>query len=96
MTPSPPIARRSNTLSSSLGLGEKLFASSEERKFAVAIEAGLAEVETGLFAEMSFTDDIADATSRYLLDAGGKRVRPTLTLLTAQLGSGAKIGRAHV
>jgi heptaprenyl diphosphate synthase len=89
VTPSPPLARRSNTLSSSLGLGEKLFASSEERKFAVAIEAGLAEVESGLLAEMSFTDDIADVTSRYLLDAGGKRVRPTLTLLTAQLGEGA-------
>ena len=88
VTPSPPLARRSNTLSSSLGLGEKLFASSEERKFAVAIEDGLAEVETGLLAEMSFTDDIADVTSRYLLEAGGKRVRPTLTLLTAQLGTG--------
>ena len=89
MTPSPPLARRSNTLSSSLGLGEKLFASSEERKFAVAIEDGLTEVESGLLAELSFTDDIANVTSRYLLDAGGKRVRPTLTLLTAQLGSGA-------
>jgi heptaprenyl diphosphate synthase len=88
MNPSPPLARRSNTLSSSLGLGEKLFASSEERRFAVAIEDGLAEVETGLLAEMSFTDDIADVTSRYLLEAGGKRVRPTLTLLTAQLGQG--------
>jgi heptaprenyl diphosphate synthase len=88
MNPSPPLARRSNTLSSSLGLGEKLFASSEERKFAVAIEDGLAEVEAGLLNEMSFTDDIADVTSRYLLEAGGKRVRPTLTLLTAQLGQG--------
>jgi len=37
---------------------------------------------------MSFADDIADVTSRYLLDAGGKRVRPVLTLLTAQLGDG--------
>ena len=88
MNPSPPLARRSNTLSSSLGLGEKLFASSEERKFAVAIEDGLADVEEGLLAQMSFTDDIADATSRYLLEAGGKRIRPTLTLLTAQLGDG--------
>jgi heptaprenyl diphosphate synthase len=88
MNPSPPLARRSNTLSSSLGLGEKLFASSEERKFAVAIEDGLAEVESGLLNEMSFTDDIADVTSRYLLEAGGKRVRPTLTLLAAQLGQG--------
>ncbi len=88
MTPSAPFARRSNTLSSSLGLGEKLFASSEERAFAAAIERGLAEVESGLLERVAFADEIADVTSRYLLEAGGKRVRPTLTLLTAQLGSG--------
>jgi heptaprenyl diphosphate synthase len=85
---SPAPARRSSTLSSSLGLGEKLFASSEERQFADAIEQGLAEVEAALLKEMSFSDDLADVTTRYLLEAGGKRVRPTLTLLTAQLGSG--------
>ncbi|CAN5237683.1 polyprenyl synthetase family protein [soil metagenome] len=84
----PPLARRSNTLSSSLGLGEKLFASSEERHFVDALEQGLEQVEAGLLAQMSFADDIADVTSRYLLDAGGKRVRPTLALLTAQLGTG--------
>ncbi len=83
-----PIARRSNTLSSSLGLGEKLFASSDERKFADAIEQGLKTVEAGLLDQMRFADEIADVTSRYLLDAGGKRVRPVLTLLTAQLGTG--------
>jgi heptaprenyl diphosphate synthase len=88
VTPSAPFARRSNTLSSSLGLGEKLFASSEERAFAAAIERGLAEVESGLLERVAFADEIADVTSRYLLEAGGKRVRPTLTLLTAQLGSG--------
>lgn len=88
MPRSAPIARRSNTLSSSLGLGEKLFASSDERRFANAIEEGLAAVEAGLLEQMSFTDDLADVTSRYLLDAGGKRVRPVLTLLTAQLGDG--------
>ncbi|HEX4445056.1 MAG TPA: polyprenyl synthetase family protein [Galbitalea sp.] len=88
MPPSAPIARRRNTLSSSLGLGEKLFASSDERKFANAIEDGLAAVEAGLLEQMSFTDDLADVTSRYLLEAGGKRVRPVLTLLTAQLGDG--------
>nr|WP_241732306.1 polyprenyl synthetase family protein [Galbitalea soli] len=37
---------------------------------------------------MAFSDDLADVTSRYLLEAGGKRVRPVLTLLTAQLGGG--------
>jgi heptaprenyl diphosphate synthase len=86
--PSVPLARRSTSLSSSLGLGEKLFASSDEKRFAAAVEAGLESVEIGLLREMSFTDDLADVTSRYLLDAGGKRVRPTLTLLTAQLGAG--------
>ncbi|MEL0627650.1 polyprenyl synthetase family protein [Salinibacterium amurskyense] len=88
MNPSVPPARRSNTLSSSLGLGEKLFASSDERRFATAIEKGLDEVEAGLLSHMGFADEIADATSRYLLEAGGKRVRPVLALLTAQLGDG--------
>lgn len=83
-----PLARRSNSLRSSLGLGEKLFASSEERHFAEALEAGLEEVELGLSAEMAFADSLADTTTRYLLDAGGKRIRPVLTLLAAQLGDG--------
>jgi len=88
VNPSVPLARRSNTLSSSLGLGEKLFASSDERRFVKAIEDGLEIIEEGLLVEMSFADDMADVTSRYLLEAGGKRVRPVLTLLTAQLGDG--------
>lgn len=89
MNPSVPSARRSNTLSSSLGLGEKLFASSDERKFVADIEQGLERVEEGLLREMSFADNLADVTTRYLFEAGGKRVRPVLTLLTAQLGSGS-------
>ncbi len=88
MTSGIPLARRSNTLRSSLGLGEKLFASSEERHFADAIEAGLESVEIRLSEEMHFADSVADVTSRYLLDAGGKRIRPALTLLAAQLGNG--------
>jgi heptaprenyl diphosphate synthase len=88
VTSSAPHARRRNTLSSSLGLGEKLFASSDERKFARAIEEGLEAVEAGLLHEMSFADNLADVTSRYLLEAGGKRIRPVLALLTAQLGTG--------
>ncbi len=89
MTWSTPLARRSKTLSASLGLGEKLFASSEERRFADAIEVALETVEAGLLREVAFADDMADVASRYLLEAGGKRVRPVLTLLTAQLGDGA-------
>ncbi len=81
-------SRRGNTLSSTLGFGERLFASAEEKKFIDAIESGLEQVELGLVRETRFADNLADVTSRYLLDAGGKRVRPVLTLLTAQLGEG--------
>ncbi|QAY74815.1 polyprenyl synthetase family protein [Agromyces protaetiae] len=55
---------------------------------AKAIDDGLDRVEAGLVDEVSFTDPIADPASRYLLEAGGKRVRPMLTLLAAQLGDG--------
>ena len=83
----PPV-RRSTMARSNLGLGEKLFASSEERHFAQAIEQGLDLVEKGLSEELSFADSLADVTTRYLLDAGGKRIRPALTVLAAQLGDG--------
>jgi heptaprenyl diphosphate synthase len=80
--------RRRHKLKSTLGLGETLFASAEDRRFAVALEDGLRVVEDGLLSEMSFADNLADVTARYLFDAGGKRIRPTLALLTAQLGRG--------
>lgn len=72
-----------------LGFVDRLFASAENRKLARTIENGLVKIEDGLFAELRFTDDLADATARYLLEAGGKRVRPMLMLLVAQLGKGA-------
>ena len=83
-----PHARRGDSLISAISLGEKLFSTASERRFADKLEQGLRAVEAGLMREMTFADSLADVTSRYLLDAGGKRVRPTLTLLTAQLGKG--------
>ncbi len=80
--------RRARSLSSTLGFGAKLFSTAEERRFAAAVEQGLDSIEQRLRVEISFADNLADVTSRYLLDAGGKRVRPTLALLTAQLGDG--------
>jgi heptaprenyl diphosphate synthase len=80
--------RRSSRLTNSLGLGDKFFSTAEERRVADSVERGLDAVETRLISDMEFADDLADVTSRYLLDAGGKRVRPTLALLTAQLGNG--------
>lgn len=49
---------------------------------------GLGQVETDLHASVSHADRLVDATSRHLVDAGGKRLRPALTLLAAQLGEG--------
>src|SRR5690606_17561865 len=37
---------------------------------------------------LSFASAIADAPARYLMEAGGKRIRPMLTLLTSELGTG--------
>jgi heptaprenyl diphosphate synthase len=83
-----PVARRSKSLSSQIGFTERLFTSAADRAMAQRIEAGLEQVEQGLLERIDFGDTIADVTSRYLLEAGGKRVRPLLTLLTAQLGDG--------
>ncbi len=88
MTARAPVARRSKSLSAQFGLTERLFLSASERSMASAIERGLEQVEQGLLQQVSFHDAFADATSRYLLAAGGKRVRPLLTLLTSQLGEG--------
>jgi heptaprenyl diphosphate synthase len=89
VTAARPVVRRGKSLGATLGLGETLFASADEKRFASAVEEGLEAVEAGLVQEMSFADNLADVTSRYLLDAGGKRVRPTLALLCAQLGTGS-------
>ncbi len=46
----------------------------------------LVTVETGLAAAVSTDDGLLDASARHLLDAGGKRFRPLMVLLAAQLG----------
>ena len=88
MKPSSPVARRGSALAANLGLSERVFASSADRAMARAIDDGIERVEAGLLREVSFADSIADVSTRYLLEAGGKRVRPMLTLLTAQLAAG--------
>ena len=92
MARSVPVVRRPPSLTSQLGLTEKIFARGEDRELANAVDAGLAQVEDGLHREMQFADNLADVTARYLLEAGGKRVRPMLTLLAAQLGDGNLAG----
>ena len=50
----------------------------------------LAAVEERLQGVVTYTDRLADTASRHLVNAGGKRLRPLLTLLTAQLGDGTR------
>ena len=53
---------------------------------------GLDAVEERLLAEVRSDYDFVAATSRHLVDAGGKRFRPMLTLLAAQFGDEAAPG----
>lgn len=46
----------------------------------------LATVEERLHDATRYADALADTTSRHLMSAGGKRLRPLLTLLCAELG----------
>ncbi|WP_144786004.1 polyprenyl synthetase family protein [Microbacterium sp. BH-3-3-3] len=86
MTPRPPAA--GTRLSGKLGLSDRIFAGLRSRTLLSTVEAGLARVETQLEGEVRSADKLADVTARYLYEAGGKRVRPMLAILTAQLGQG--------
>ncbi len=72
-----------------MGLTERVFAGARSRRLLQVVEDGLARVDEKLAEELAFADSLADTTGRYLYEAGGKRVRPMLALLTAQLGDGA-------
>ncbi len=86
MTPRPSAAN--TRLSGKLGLSDRIFAGLRSRTLLSTVEAGLARVETELEGEVRSADKLADVTARYLYEAGGKRVRPMLAILTAQLGQG--------
>jgi heptaprenyl diphosphate synthase len=84
----PSSASSGAHLASRLGLSERVFAGAKSRRLLRKVEDGMKRVEATLADELRVTDDLADATSRYLFEAGGKRVRPMLAMLTAQLGEG--------
>lgn len=75
-------------VASSLGLTDRIFAGPRLRKLLNTIEAGLDQVEAKLADELRVSDPMVDTKARYLYEAGGKRLRPMLALLTAQLGNG--------
>lgn len=57
-----------------------------DKELLAKLEHGLDQVEGQLIEAVRHTDPIAKVTTRHLIDAGGKRIRPTLLLLAAQLG----------
>lgn len=86
MTPSP--FAPGSQLAGRIGMTERIFAGPKQRKLLRTVEDGLERVEEALAVELRVTDALADATTRYLYEAGGKRLRPMLAILTAQLGNG--------
>lgn len=84
----PGSAKRASKLAANLRLSERVFASTEDKALLRAVDTGLDQVELELERSVRFADPIADISAHYLFDAGGKRIRPMLTLLTAQLGNG--------
>ncbi|WP_449385760.1 polyprenyl synthetase family protein [Cellulomonas soli] len=59
-------------------------------ELAARLTGRLSLVEERLRDAVSQPDQLADDASRHLVNAGGKRLRPMLTLLTAELGDGAR------
>lgn len=66
----------------------RLFRGAQDRRQAKALQDQLELIEAGLLENLGFASAVADAPARYLLDAGGKRIRPMLTLLASELGEG--------
>jgi heptaprenyl diphosphate synthase len=54
------------------------------------LEAGLEVVEEKLKQSTSHAEKVVNDAARHLVDAGGKRVRPSLVLLAAQLGDATR------
>ena len=61
-----------------------------DRALLKSLESGLEIVEQNLLVATQHADKIVGASVRHLVAAGGKRVRPTLVLLAAQLGNAKK------
>lgn len=61
---------------------------SRDPQLAALLDSNLAKVELRLRESVSSDYDFVVNASRHLIDAGGKRFRPLLTLLAAEFGSG--------
>jgi len=76
------------SIAEAFGLRGPRFVAPADARVVDDVDRGLDELEARLDAHLRVADPVADAVTRYLLEAGGKRARPLLLLLTAHLGSG--------
>ncbi|GAA1149204.1 polyprenyl synthetase family protein [Nesterenkonia lutea] len=60
----------------------------EDLALATEVAEALTLVEEDLLGSLASADELVNASARYLAQAGGKRVRPLLTVLTSMLGDG--------
>jgi heptaprenyl diphosphate synthase len=74
------------TIAQNFGLGAALTATADERALVSRLDKGLTKIEAALAENLHFGDEYANTVARYLLFAGGKRVRPLLTLIAAEFG----------
>lgn len=77
-----------NISTATAALPGKLFQSVAQKHKVKQLETELALVEQGILEHVAFASPVADAAARYLAEAGGKRIRPLLTLLVSELGTG--------
>ncbi|MDQ0709833.1 heptaprenyl diphosphate synthase [Arthrobacter woluwensis] len=73
-------------IATGLTLPRGFAAISEDQVIGPALTTNLARVEKMLREAIANSDPLADATSRHLVEAGGKRIRPLLALLCSHLG----------
>jgi heptaprenyl diphosphate synthase len=57
-----------------------------DRKLEAAVRAGLDDIESALLAAVRSDDEFVAVAASYLVDAGGKRFRPMVSLLAAHFG----------
>jgi heptaprenyl diphosphate synthase len=79
-----------NSISSNFGLADAASSTSEERALVKRLNAGVVAMEKSLEANLHFGDAHTDTIARYLFEAGGKRVRPLLAMITAEFGDSTR------
>lgn len=81
-------------IAAALNLPDGFARISEDDVLGPAVSTSLARVERQLREAITNSDPLADATSRHLVEAGGKRIRPLLAILASHLGDPSQAGVA--